>query len=74
MTWDEFDKKITILSEKIDYTPDIIVGIVRGGLIPARLLSTKLNVKSTPSKPNFFAIVKSSISRNGGWVNCQARP
>lgn len=34
-----------ILASKIDYTPDIIIGIVRGGLIPARLLSSELKVK-----------------------------
>ena len=45
MNWDEFDKEIQALQSRIDWTPDIIVGIVRGGLVPARLLSTELNVK-----------------------------
>lgn len=45
MTWEELDKEITVLTSKIHDTPDIIIGIVRGGLIPARLLSSKLNVR-----------------------------
>ncbi len=46
MNWKEFDKEIRTLSGRIDYTPDIIVGIVRGGLVPARLLSSELKVKN----------------------------
>lgn len=45
MNWQEFEKEIAVLSVKINYFPDIIVGIVRGGIIPARLLSSKLKVK-----------------------------
>ena len=33
------------LKEK-NYTPDVIIGVGRGGLIPATLLAYKLNVKS----------------------------
>ncbi len=46
MNWEELDKEITTLSSKINNPPDIIIGIVRGGLVPARLLSSKLNVKT----------------------------
>jgi len=35
MTWQEFEEELNTLSQKIDFTPDIIVGIVRGGLVPA---------------------------------------
>ena len=45
MTWQEVDQKITQLSQQIEYVPDIIIGIVRGGIIPARLLAGKLQVK-----------------------------
>lgn len=45
MTWEEFESEINSLSKKITIQPDIIVGIVRGGIIPARLLSSKLNVR-----------------------------
>ncbi len=45
MSWEELNKEIADLSAKIDFTPEIIVGIVRGGLIPARLLSMHLKVK-----------------------------
>ena len=44
MSWDEFDKEIRALAQKIDYAPDVIVGVVRGGLVPARLLSSLLKV------------------------------
>ena len=43
--WEKIEQEIQRLSEKIDHQPDIIVGVVRGGLIPARLLSTSLKVK-----------------------------
>lgn len=46
MTWEALQVEITALAEKIDFNPDIIVGVVRGGLIPARLLSSKLKVKT----------------------------
>ncbi len=45
MTWEELVSEINSLSNKITIQPDIIVGIVRGGVVPARLLSGKLNVK-----------------------------
>ena len=45
MNWQELEKEIQTLSEKIDLKPDIIVGIARGGVVPARLLSKFLNVK-----------------------------
>jgi hypoxanthine phosphoribosyltransferase len=44
MDWDTFAKEIKDLSAKVDYHPDIIVGITRGGIMPARLLSTYLKV------------------------------
>ena len=45
MTWRQLREEIRSLAKKIDYRPDVIVGIVRGGLVPARLLSSELNVK-----------------------------
>ena len=45
MNWDELRAEVKELATRIDYTPDIIVGIVRGGLVPARLLSSELGVK-----------------------------
>ena len=46
MTWEELQNEIKSLAAKIDYTPDVIIGIVRGGLIPARLLSNELKVRN----------------------------
>lgn len=45
MNWDELRAEVKMLAGKIDYSPDSIVGIVRGGLVPARLLSSELGVK-----------------------------
>lgn len=45
MTWETLEKEVRALAEKIADTPDIIIGITRGGLVPARLLSTYLGVK-----------------------------
>ena len=45
MDWMSFEQEMRTLSEKINYKPDTIIGITRGGIIPARLLSTFLNVK-----------------------------
>ncbi len=45
MDWITFEQEVKKLSKKIDYKPDMIVGITRGGIIPARLLSTFLQVK-----------------------------
>lgn len=45
MNWKTFESEINNLAGKINYNPDIIVGIVRGGMIPARLLSRNLKVK-----------------------------
>ena len=45
MNWNELQVEIKALAAKVDFGPDSIVGIVRGGLVPARLLSTELRVK-----------------------------
>ncbi|MBI2043944.1 hypothetical protein HYT24_01110 [Candidatus Pacearchaeota archaeon] len=45
MNWEDFESEIKILSQKINYRPDMIIGVVRGGIIPARLLSKYLQVK-----------------------------
>ncbi len=45
MDWQTFESEIENLSKKIDYQPDIIIGITRGGIVPARLLSRDLDVK-----------------------------
>jgi len=44
--WQKVITEIDTLSSKINFTPDIIVGIVKGGIIPARLLAQKLQVKN----------------------------
>lgn len=44
MDWQTIESEIKKLSEQID-KPDIIVGITRGGVVPARLLCKYLGVK-----------------------------
>ncbi len=45
MNWDEFDEETRRLARMITSTPDIVVGITRGGVIPATLISKVLGVK-----------------------------
>ena len=45
MNWQEFDDETRKLAKKIDAAPDMIVGIARGGIIPATLLAKILKVK-----------------------------
>ncbi len=47
MTWQQLEQELQLLTQKLsNFSPDIIVGIVRGGMIPARLLSTYLDIKT----------------------------
>lgn len=46
MNWNEFESEIQHLNAKIDFKPDYIVGIVRGGLIPSRMLSKLMKIKA----------------------------
>lgn len=55
MKWEEFQSEIKALAAKIDVSVDIIVGIVRGGVIPARLLSSELGTEEM-----YFLTVKKS--------------
>jgi hypoxanthine phosphoribosyltransferase len=43
-TWEEFDKDIEVLAQCIKFTPELIIGIARGGLVPGVALSHKLKV------------------------------
>lgn len=54
MDWKTFENKVRTLAEKISDRPDLIIGITRGGLVPARLLSSYLNVK----KMHCLSVVK----------------
>ena len=45
MNWDTFTSETKELGHKIDYKPDCIIGIARGGVIPAVFLSKQLGVK-----------------------------
>ena len=60
MDWKTFKNEIQKLSEKITDKPDIIIGITRGGLVPARLLSTYLKVK----KMHCISVVKNNEERS----------
>jgi len=45
MNWDEFSSALNKLYGKIDETPDIVVAIARGGLIPGVFLARHFDVK-----------------------------
>ena len=38
MDWLELESDIRLLASKIEQKPDVIIGVIRGGVIPARLL------------------------------------
>jgi hypoxanthine phosphoribosyltransferase len=45
VTWEEVDEQVAYLAAKLTkHSPDVIVGIARGGLIPAVMLSHLFNV------------------------------
>lgn len=56
MNWLEFDKEVRELGTKIDWKPDAVVGVARGGVIPAAMLGRVLGVK------DMFTI---KVRRNG---------
>jgi len=68
MDWIKFENEVRKLSSKIDFKPDIIVGIARGGLIPSRLLSSLLKIKDvycvTVKKNGSRRIVVTEIKEN----------
>lgn len=43
ITWFQLDELIDELASKISYKPDWLIGVSRGGLIPVRLLSDRLD-------------------------------
>lgn len=45
MNWEAFKKEVHKLSEQVSEKPDVIIGITRGGIIPARLLSAYLKIE-----------------------------
>ena len=56
ITWQEIDSYINILIlslYKDQYYPDLIVGVTRGGLVPAIMLSHKLNIPMVPLNVSF---------------------
>ncbi len=44
LSWDEAARMTEKLADSIDYAPDVLVGISRGGLVPVRILSDKMYI------------------------------
>ena len=46
VTWESIEEKCSSLAKQIstEYAPDLIIGIAKGGLVPARLLANYLDV------------------------------
>lgn len=44
MDWPTLVAEIDKLHTRINFYPDVVIGIVRGGVVPARLLASKLGV------------------------------
>lgn len=47
LTWDELADVIVVMAEhvRVDGVPDVVVGILRGGMVPAVLLAHQLGVR-----------------------------
>jgi hypothetical protein len=45
MNWEELQEHIKKLCGKIDFSPDIISAVARGGIIPAVLIAERLGIK-----------------------------
>jgi hypoxanthine phosphoribosyltransferase len=46
-SWQELETDVRVIADKVDaaqFKPDMIVGIMRGGMIPAVMLSHKMNI------------------------------
>ncbi len=47
VTWDEIERLVDSISREVEesgFQPHVVVGIIRGGMIPARLIADRLNV------------------------------
>lgn len=68
MDWQETENQIQLLVSKITDEPDVIVAVVRGGLVPARLIAKIMGVKDmyslTVKKDGLIRKVTSSINEN----------
>lgn len=56
LTWQDIEKQVQTIARRIlldGFRPDYVVGIVRGGLIPATMLSQYLNVPLNTLKVSF---------------------
>lgn len=45
LSWQDIEQEIAELAKAVNTHPDVIVGVVRGGVIPARLMAGKLSIK-----------------------------
>lgn len=59
VSWNEIDHIVNELAKKIDYLPDWLIGVSRGGLVPVRLLSDRLGIQNV-------AIVRAEFYKSMG--------
>jgi len=45
MDWPTFEQEVRSLAKTIDYTPEVLVGVARSGLVPAVLLAKLLKIE-----------------------------
>lgn len=68
MDWITLEKEVDNLSRQIDYKPDIVIGIARGGVVPARLLASRLHVEDmyflTVKKEGKKRLMRNEITEN----------
>ncbi|AFZ71001.1 putative phosphoribosyltransferase [Caldisphaera lagunensis DSM 15908] len=52
LLWEDIEKEVDTIADKIiksDYKPDVIISILRGGVIPGRLLADRLDISDIGS-------------------------
>jgi len=59
LSWEKVRDEIVALAAKIDYQPDIIIGIARGGMVPSILISQQLNIENIHA----LKVVKQGMGR-----------
>ena len=70
MDWITLENEVDNLFRRIDYKPDIVIGIARGGVVPALLLASRLHVCSgdvyflTVKKNGQERMVRTEITEN----------
>jgi len=64
LTWQDIDRCVRVLASKVKaYRPDVVIGIARGGLIPAVMLSHLLRTEFDFVRILFYTDIEKHLER-----------